>query len=529
MPNTIAMEYGNDPLGTNVRRILSWLEACAAHSPPLAAPAHANIPPTPPMSSSPSKRKRPLGSGGRGRGPHRDANTHHDGDEAPGDGAPGDGAPGDGAPGDGAPGDGAPGDGAPGDEAPGEAIPNQNPESTVPGQGQTSLDGDGAFGVQPPFAFNLPWRPSASASYPSNSGFDSRVQTSQTSRPSRRSASPVKRPFHLTLLAKPVEFTDFSNPLSQLPPDVRDLYTKLRRLTRYTEPFIPEASREFLANMEDQDDWADAWFRPTQDEFQPWASSQIDEPLSSLACRQADALAAIRKSALRCKKEDALECQWNQKVHSPILELAAASTKCGVVCESIINVSIATPWLPAMGNQSEGATVTEVARGKMVDFALALDLGVPLPSHAILRQALAALLASGTGDAAQMVNQSTCDYLSFKPIAVSIETKAGAGASRDGTIQLGVWVAAWHRRIAALGLVPHGGIITQPLLLCVQDSWKLYFACDRGTRIEIVGPMELGSMTDLLSVYCVYEALRELCKWIGGTFCEWWKGVLGVA
>ncbi|KAL8346218.1 hypothetical protein RB598_000219 [Gaeumannomyces tritici] len=492
MPNTIAMEYGNDPLGTNVSRILSWLEECAAHSRPLPSPAHANIPPTPPMSSSPSKRKRPLGSGGRGRGPHGDATTHDDGDDAPG-----------------------------------EAIHDQNPESTVPGQGQTSL-GDTDM-VQPPFAFNLPWRPSASTSYPSNSGFDSREQASQTTRPSRRSASPIKRPFHLTLLAKPVQFTDFSNPLSQLPPDVRDLYTKLRRLTRYTEPFIPEACRKFLANMEDQDDWADAWFRPTEDEFQPWASSQIDEPLSSLACRQVDALAAIWRSALRCEKEGALECQWNQKVHSPMLELAAASTKCGVVCESIISVSIATTWLPALGNQSAGATVTEVVRGKMVDFALALDLAEPLvPSHAILHEALAALLATGETEDAQMVNQTGCDYLSLKPIAVSIETKVDVGPSREGTIQLGVWVAAWHRRIAAFGLVPHGGIITQPLLLCVQDSWNLYFACDRGARIEIVGPLELGSMKDLLSVYRVYEALRELCKWIGGTFCEWWKGVLGV-
>lgn len=69
---------------------------------------------------------------------------------------------------------------------------------------------------------------------------------------------------------------------------------------------------------------------------------------------------------------------------------------------------------------------------------------------------------------------------------MTIETKIGGANSEEGRLQLGIWTAAWHIRMAALGV--GGGkngpsLPTLPLILTHDHEWSLYFAVDRGHKI----------------------------------------------
>ncbi|KLU85785.1 hypothetical protein MAPG_04805 [Magnaporthiopsis poae ATCC 64411] len=427
-------------------RILSWLDACEPQLAP--PPGSVAVPPTPPVSTSPSKRKRSRKSDGRGDGqsmlePDREGR-----------------------------------------------------QGTTPRRRWQRRQERHRRRVQAVTASSrIRPAPASSASVPSASG-------SESSRPSRRSTSPVKHVFHLKLLAKPVEFTAVSgDPLSRLPDDVHDLFSKINRIVEYREAFIPDASRECLARL--------------LPDLPALATTRTDEDPSWLAWRQHDAFLAIQQEALQCQRQGRGELAWNTLVHSQVLRLAAGSITGGVACEPIVSASIAGQWLPDLAQQSAAASVKEVASGKMVDFALVLDLFDPLPEHATLAKSLMHTL-SRLPSGAQSINQTMYEPLMLKPIGVSIETKVAASAGNTGSVQLGIWVAAWHRRITELLDVAPGGIITLPLVLCHGHEWNLHFACDRGERIEMVGPISSGKTSDVVSLYSLHETLRELCGWVGG-------------
>ncbi|KAH6983682.1 hypothetical protein BKA56DRAFT_483122, partial [Ilyonectria sp. MPI-CAGE-AT-0026] len=133
----------------------------------------------------------------------------------------------------------------------------------------------------------------------------------------------------------------------------------------------------------------------------------------------------------------------------------------------------------------------------------------------------------------QFVNQTPYPPLQFRTIAVSIETKA-AGSAEEGRLQLGVWTAAWHQRmndffnsgIAKTTDSAQRTIITLPLLLSVEHNWKLFFACDRGDRLEVVGEMSVGDTNTLIGLYTIVAVVRELANWVDSTFREWVIGAL---
>lgn len=77
---------------------------------------------------------------------------------------------------------------------------------------------------------------------------------------------------------------------------------------------------------------------------------------------------------------------------------------------------------------------------------------------------------------------------------MSIETKTER-SSEDPLIQLGIWTAAWHKRLCCLqsevqrrrGLPPtEQRLVTVPLIQAVGHNWDLYFACF-GASITLYG------------------------------------------
>ncbi|KLU90652.1 hypothetical protein MAPG_10504 [Magnaporthiopsis poae ATCC 64411] len=157
--------------------------------------------------------------------------------------------------------------------------------------------------------------------------------------------------------------------------------------------------------------------------------------------------------AQRSMKQKRGEPAWNSLVHCPLLQLAARFFfRGGVICEPVMSAGIASQWLPEMaGKPMAAANKGAVAGGKMVDFVLALDLNNPRPR-----------------------DQELADV-----------TKITA-AQTEGTLQLDIWTAVWHRRMRDLGYTDR--LINLPLVLCRGHGWSLYFACDRGHKIDIVGP-----------------------------------------
>ncbi|KAL8407563.1 hypothetical protein RB594_006404 [Gaeumannomyces avenae] len=330
-----------------------------------------------------------------------------------------------------------------------------------------------------------------------------------------RSTAPVMQFITFQFLAKPVEFAALSEDLfAQIPASAHSLLSELKRIN-YQSAFIPAMARDIIKReLPEGEGWPDHWFFRSDD--------AQGTPELARAEMQFKALNEISAAAKRSLQQGRCKLAWSMTVHCPLLQLATHSfSRGGVVCEPVMSEGIASHWLPEMaGKPMAAANKDAVASGKMVDFVLALDLQNPRPRDQVLANAVLRVVGRQTCES-QSINQTLYDPLVFSPIGVSIAN----AAYMEGTLQLDIWTAAWHRRMRDLGYTDQ--LITLPLILCHGHVWSLYFACDRGHMIEIVGPFQLGSTERMLTLYPLFAALVELCKWVEGTLRDWWITQLG--
>jgi hypothetical protein len=138
--------------------------------------------------------------------------------------------------------------------------------------------------------------------------------------------------------------------------------------------------------------------------------------------------------------------------------------------------------------QVDGTTHSR-SGSKKVDFALVLD---PKPGTS-LYNSVQMVLETLRQSPQQSQSINPCNYkpLLDAPIAVAVGTKT-IKAVRDPLTQLGMIAAALHRRLHTLpvkcaagfhALTDSGILPTWPLITVVDDTWMLYFACDRGRKI----------------------------------------------
>ncbi|KAL8346132.1 hypothetical protein RB598_000166 [Gaeumannomyces tritici] len=110
----------------------------------------------------------------------------------------------------------------------------------------------------------------------------------------------------------------------------------------------------------------------------------------------------------------------------------------------------------------------------------------------------------------------------WSPIAVGVEVNA---SEEEGWRRLGVFTAAWHRRMRHIMLqMPHTRgerVVTLPLLLIVGHDWRLGFAVDAGGRIDIFTCMRVGGTDSIAGIYMIAAVLRHLAGWVAGPFREW--------
>ncbi|KAF2963114.1 hypothetical protein GQX73_g10462 [Xylaria multiplex] len=91
------------------------------------------------------------------------------------------------------------------------------------------------------------------------------------------------------------------------------------------------------------------------------------------------------------------------------------------------------------------------------------------------------------------INQTFYRPVRKSLITVSIETKPEV-PQNDPLLQLGIWTTAWHSRMYILrpsaGLNPGARLVSLPLIQAVGHVWRIYFACDMGTRIDLLWPYD---------------------------------------
>ncbi|KAK4137026.1 hypothetical protein BT67DRAFT_432735 [Trichocladium antarcticum] len=380
------------------------------------------------------------------------------------------------------------------------------------------------------------------------------ISDRQSSKGSRRSASPVKTITGLQRLDKPVLYRSLDDGdagFRQLPEDVRQLYDNILAVTTYRTGIYPAEIRTQIESLFTRHPPPDSIYQEPKDETDHNRGRLAREtekeedfffdylPLSSLFADRLEAaplqarlalaefykIRAIEGVARECLDLRRSEAAWNADVHGPLLKLALSRQHGSVICENATSARILPCFRPSL-------VTGEVSEGKMVDFILAPRLSSELDSAIqnrlieLSRQMKSPALAS----AQLYLNQTDYTPLTRSPSAVSIETKVAGASLEEGRLQLGIWTAAWYKRMEMLSV--GGGIQgpqlpTLPLILVHDHQWSLYFAVDRLDRIEICGALQIGMTDNLPNIYQLLTVLRSLGTWIDTTFRSWATDTFG--
>ncbi|RWA12467.1 hypothetical protein EKO27_g2644 [Xylaria grammica] len=365
--------------------------------------------------------------------------------------------------------------------------------------------------------------------------------------------SPSLSPTELQMLDKPIYVKDLEKDAAQLPEDAKALYSSL----------LPASSREEIIPHEVRDEVTGligAQARPYY----------FRQAATAGAGATHDALFEVLMDAKEAAANAYHEHGWNNFVHTPLLKTVYASKQrsdwhdappqlrvrvVGAMSTPIAGdyIPVALPYAPATPNKGAlvslqqgvpacsvsepytdplfgpgGPKVVQSRSGsKKVDYAVALDLG-DTPLMRVLKFYL-------HNDAVRRcistphVNQTFYTALAYSPIACSIETKPAVAAS-DPLLQLGIWIAAWHKRMHALreyvfseaSFLPRDPSTERmPSTLLIEvagHSWQLYFACDEGRSISLYGPLTIGSTSTLVDLYMLHTSLTMIREWILTTF-----------
>ncbi|KAJ8133200.1 hypothetical protein O1611_g417 [Lasiodiplodia mahajangana] len=220
--------------------------------------------------------------------------------------------------------------------------------------------------------------------------------------------------------------------------------------------------------------------------------------------------------------------------------LDASSEFCVPVTASSVSYVGSTNVAGSMPEEDKDRNSTHIqsrSGAKIVDLVLVLDL----PKHTTLRKAIFDVIMSVRGNGRRHVNQTACRPIQERIIAVSIEAKTESSGV-DPLIQLGLWTAAWYKRMRFLrrelfavqvagmkGIIDERGLqqlreqerkkrlITVPVITVVGHQWDIYFAMF-DESITMHGPVELGSTRTLMQIYALVASLRAIETWVQTTF-----------
>ncbi|KAI1109567.1 hypothetical protein F5Y14DRAFT_455917 [Nemania sp. NC0429] len=287
------------------------------------------------------------------------------------------------------------------------------------------------------------------------------------------------------LLDKPVVRREFlaANPIVVLPADVWSLHIAIKRATRHQEEMIPEQVQEQVISRFLGQGAALPNF------FQAAKLSPGDMPAAKATLAR---LFRIVEAAKTSVEQGRSAAAWSRLVHAPMLELAFEKSRI------------------------TGHRRADDASGHdTVGFVLAAEVSDPKLKAAIRNT----VLDMGVCGLGTHLNQTDYTPLRYSPAA------------------LGIWVAAWHKRMWQVRGFRHQTAkltadereqliagtkpaVSVPLIVVTAHEWEVYFACDDAAHITMYGPLSLGSTKDLLGAYARLASLEAIGEWIRTTFCE---------
>ncbi|KAI0448640.1 hypothetical protein F5B21DRAFT_496908 [Xylaria acuta] len=356
-----------------------------------------------------------------------------------------------------------------------------------------------------------------------------------------KSGSPKKTKSSLEELEKPFNLRGLPirpRAIERLPEDVRSLYTQIYDANE-KEGIFPHALREEMTALYGAKSTA---FKKEKD----------DKMTKAEAVEVYNTLCNIIQQASEAVTYERHESSWNSEVHTPLLGLIFTSRILGaesilddvplpltqgvsVRYEIMTTATIAPDALPLQSrgidflpsldgtesnnqSQTDISTVSNRGNHKRVDYVLVMDI----PKTASLQEIMSHV-ADGADCCCDVshINQTFYRPVRKSLIAVSIETKPEV-PQNDPLLQLGIWTAAWHSRMYILrpsaSLNPGARLVSLPLIQAVGHVWRIYFACDMGTRIDLYGPMTIGSTETITSIYALLSSLQSIKAWIETTF-----------
>ncbi|KAI0398729.1 hypothetical protein F4802DRAFT_139927 [Xylaria palmicola] len=398
-------------------------------------------------------------------------------------------------------------------------------------------------------------------------------------RPKSRSNSPIKSRGVLKLLEKPIHVTSLETSIKLLPNNIQSLYSSLY-LASCKEGVVPLEVRGQVLSL------------VGELRARPYCFHK--EPTPG-AAEIHTTLCEIRLEADAAASDQYHETGWNHCVHTPLLKSVFASrrqnqtTQAEARMVSVMSATIVGDYIPfklvnkpvnplahlhvtsatlhetdvnstdvnstdvdstggdctdveslacsvsvdaysGTGIQSEQLVVHSRSDSKKVDYVLVLDAASNTP----LMRVLSFYLHNDGVERRLLphVNQTMYQALQWSPIACSVETKLDISGG-DPMLQLGIWVAAWHKRMHLLRnyllaeepSLWHEDLLNDRmpstlLIEVVNHTWQLYFACDRGDSISLHGPLSIGSTASLIDSYALWTSLVAIKQWIQSTFYQ---------
>ena len=242
----------------------------------------------------------------------------------------------------------------------------------------------------------------------------------------------------------------------------------------------------------------------------------------------------ICKITRECIEENVPEARWNGDVHYRLLRLALEGQwqSKGIWFGDITRAQITQKSLiPLMDKK--------LVELKMVDLAMMIKSDKKLKNRIIAR--LNRQLGEDSSkyqDCTPSINCTTADYLRYRPIAVSIETKKETDVT-DPNLQIGVWSRAHLlklRQLMPTDVPPP----VMPVLSAVGSRWRMTFAQlqldnQSATVAEIVQGkagaelvlgtpwLEIGASTSVKGVFQIVATLQRLAQWIHEEYKPWFE------
>ncbi|KAK8124250.1 uncharacterized protein PG998_000009 [Apiospora kogelbergensis] len=376
----------------------------------------------------------------------------------------------------------------------------------------------------------------------------------------------------LVRLEKPFLIEEIPHLTALLPEDIRDLYDQLCDISDKKD-IVPSCLREAITETLGRP-FPDTYFQPPNPAINPTEAKEAHTMLQSIK--------KIVQSAKICRQSLRHECSWNTLVHGPVLDLVFSSEPINppvlwqedlqrptrdlhVRWESTMSATIAgdsLPLIPNVDNQtqvpcsvsadtqvvqdrlegtesstpwSEPADLSQMhsrPSGKKIDYVAALEFGPLTAMGRTIHTITNNMQWYGVGGSHRPHLNHTC-YSPLKDsiIALSVETKPDVTTS-DPLLQLGLWVAAWHKRmfdiryLLANNILTYTGLqielrprlVTVPLIQVVGHRWTIHFACDQGDRGVIYTGFEIGSTWSLRDAFVLVSSLRAIRSWIETRF-----------